>query len=155
MSRRRGRGCGSSAGRLVHPPHSMRVVEACSAAAARGAAFVRSHCRPRITEVHSVAACAASAQSQSLHGTFPSCHQRRKLHGQFSYAAGDAASYAWRRFDKTAPGHAERGIPGAGKKSRNEIPFACDAIMYELYVILYYIVWAHLSGTQRPCTRIP
>ena len=43
----------------------MRVVEACSAAAARGAAFVRSHCRPRITEVHSVAACVASAQSPS------------------------------------------------------------------------------------------
>ena len=43
----------------------MRVVEACTAAAARGAAFVRSHCKPRITEVHSVAACAASAQSPS------------------------------------------------------------------------------------------
>ena len=34
----RGRGRESSAGRLAHPPHSMRVVEACSAAAARGAA---------------------------------------------------------------------------------------------------------------------
>ena len=30
--------------------------------------------------------------------------------------AGDAASYAWRRFDKTTPGHAERGIQGAGKE---------------------------------------
>src|SRR6185437_14270031 len=54
--RRRGRE--SSAGRLAHPPHSMRVVETCSAAAARGTAFVRPHCRPRFTEVHSVAACA-------------------------------------------------------------------------------------------------
>jgi len=63
VSRRRGRG--SSAGRLAHPPHSMRVVEACSAAAARGAAFVRPHCRSRITEVHSAAACAASALSPS------------------------------------------------------------------------------------------
>ena len=43
----------------------MRVVEACSAAAARGATFVSPHCRPRITEVHSAAACAASAQSPS------------------------------------------------------------------------------------------
>ena len=43
----------------------MRVVEACSAAAARGAVFVRTHCRPRITEVHSAAACATSAQSPS------------------------------------------------------------------------------------------
>ena len=65
MSRRRGRGRGSSAGRLALLPHSMRVVEACSATAARGAAFVRSHCRPRVTEVHSAAACAASAQSPS------------------------------------------------------------------------------------------
>ena len=59
VSRRRKRGRESSAGRLAHPPHSMRVVEACSAAAARGAAFVRPHCRPHITEVHSAAAYAA------------------------------------------------------------------------------------------------
>ena len=65
MSRRRGRGRGSFTGRLAHPPHSMRVVEACSAAAARGSAFVRSHCRSHITEVHSAAACIAAAQSPS------------------------------------------------------------------------------------------
>ena len=65
VSSRRRRGRESSAGRLAHPPHSMRMVEACSAAAALGAAFVRSHCRPHITEVHSAAACAASAQSPS------------------------------------------------------------------------------------------
>ena len=34
----------------------------------------------------------------------------------FSYVAGDAARYAWRRPDKTAPGHAEQGIPGVGKE---------------------------------------
>jgi hypothetical protein len=34
----------------------------------------------------------------------------------FSYTAGDTASYTWRRFDKKALGHAERGIPGAGKE---------------------------------------
>ena len=65
VSRRRRRGRESSTGRLAHPPHSMRVVEACSAAAARGAAFVKPHCRPHITEVYSAAACAASAQSPS------------------------------------------------------------------------------------------
>ena len=43
----------------------MRVVEEYPAAVARGAAFVRSHCRPRITKVHSVAACAAPTQSPS------------------------------------------------------------------------------------------
>ena len=74
------------------------------------------------------------------YGTFPSCLLRRKLHNPFSYVAGDAACYAWRRFDKTALGHAERGIPGAARKSRREISFACDAIIYEQYVILYYIV---------------
>jgi len=55
----------SSARRLAHPPHLMRMVEACSVAAARGTAFVRSHCAPRITKVHSAAACAAPAQSPS------------------------------------------------------------------------------------------
>ena len=67
MSRRRGHRLEreSSSGRLAHPPHSMRVVQACSAAAARAAAFVRPHCAPRITEVHSAAACAAPAQSPS------------------------------------------------------------------------------------------
>ena len=67
VSRRRGRGIEreSFAGRLAHPPHSIREVEACSAAAARGAAFVRPHCGPRITKVHSAAACAALAQRPS------------------------------------------------------------------------------------------
>ena len=69
------------------------------------------------------------------HDTFPSCRLRRKLHGPFSYVAGDAASYAWRCFDKTAPGHAERGIPGAGKEFQREIAFACNAIIYEQYAI--------------------
>ena len=72
------------------------------------------------------------------HGTFPSCHLRRKLHDPLSYVAGDAASYTWHCFDKTAPGHTGRGTPGAGKDIRRKISFACDAIMYEQYDILYY-----------------
>jgi len=67
VSRRRRRGREFSTGRLTHLPHSMRVVEACSTAAACGAAFVRPRCRPHITEVHSAAACAASAQSHLPH----------------------------------------------------------------------------------------
>jgi len=62
VSHRQGRGRKPSAGSSVTHPHSMRVVEACSTTAARGAAFVRPHCRPHITEVHSAAACAASAE---------------------------------------------------------------------------------------------
>jgi len=74
VSRKRGRG--SSAGRLAHPPHSMRMVEACSTAAARGAAFVRPHCRPHITEVHSAAASAQSpsAALNGYDGTTPFHH---------------------------------------------------------------------------------
>ena len=76
VSRRRGRGRESSAGRLTHPPHSMRVVEACSAAVARGAVFVRPHCRPHITEVHSAAASAQSpsAALNGYDGTAPFHH---------------------------------------------------------------------------------
>ena len=37
--------------------------------------------------------------------------------------------------DKTAPGHEER-----------EIPFACDAIMYEQYIMLYYIAGPTCRG---------
>jgi len=125
---RRRRGCESSAGRLAHPPHSMRVVEACSAAAARGAAFVRPHCRPHITEVHSAAACAASAQSPSAalngyDGTAPFHH--------IAYAASYTAvqlrgrlwqATPWRRFDKTGHDYAGQKIPtGKASKSRNKI----------------------------------
>ena len=79
-----------------------------------------------------------------------------------SYTARSATLQAtpqatpWHRFDKTEHGYAGRRIPaGKARKSRNEISFACNAIMYEQYVILYYIEWAHLSGTQRPCTHLP
>ena len=94
VSRRHGRGRDSSAGRLAHPPHSMRVVEACSAATARGAGFVRPHCRPHITEVHSAAACAASVQSpfaalNGYDGTTPFHHA--------AYAASYTARSATRQ----------------------------------------------------------
>ena len=150
MSRRRG----SSAGRLAHTPHSMRVVEACSAAAAHGAAFVRLHCRSRITEVHSAAACAVSAQSPSAalngyDGTAPFHHTAYAA----SYTARSATRQAtpqatpWRRFDNTGHGYAGRKIPtGRARKSRNEISVACNAMMSVQYVILYYIVGPTCRG---------
>ena len=166
VSHRRRRGRESSAGRLAHPPHPMRVVEACSAAAARGAAFVRPHCRPHIIELHSAAACAASAQSPSAalngyDGTTPFHHTAYaqatrpvQLRGSLRQATPQATP--WRRFDKTGHGYAGRRFPtGRARKSRNEISVACNAIMYVQYVILYHIDWAHLSGIQRPCTRLP
>ena len=161
MSHRRGRGRESSTGRLAHPPHSMRVVEACSTAAPRGAAFVRPHCRPHITEVHSAAVCAASAQSPSAAlmdmtarhlFIIPPTPQATR---PFSYAAGNAASYTLAPFRQDGAWICwTEESRGQARESRNEISFACNAIMYEQYVILYYIDWAHLSGTQRPCTRL-
>ena len=96
----------------------MREVEACSAAAARGAAFIRPHCRPHINEVHSAAACAASVQNPSAalngyDGTAPFHHTAYAA----SYTARSATRQAtpqattWRRFGKTGHGYVGRKIP--------------------------------------------
>src|SRR6185503_658965 len=103
-------------------------------------------------EVHSAAACAASAQSPSaaLNG-----YDGTALFHHTAYAASYTPRSAtlqatpqatpWRRFDKTGHGYAGRRIPRSrARKSRNEISFAWNAIMYELHVILYYIDWTHL-----------
>ena len=138
MSRRRGRRRGSSAGRLIHPPHSMRVVEACSAAAARGAAFDRHHYAPRITKVHSAAACDAPAQSPSvaLIG-----YDNTALFHHAGYAASYAArSATWQATPLATPGAVPTrqrldilngGLQEQAREYRGEISFACDAIMYE------------------------
>ena len=125
----------------------MLMDKACSAAAERETAFVRPRCAPRITKVHSTAACAAPAQSPSaaLNGydgttLFHHAAYAASYTARLSYVAGDATGYIWHRPDKTAPGHDERRAPGAGKESRREISIACNAIMYGQYVILYYIV---------------
>ena len=75
----------------------MRVVEACSAAAARGAASVRPHCGLRVTKVNSASACAAPAQSPSAaligyDGTSLFHHAAYAASYPFSYVAGYAAS---------------------------------------------------------------
>ena len=71
-----------------------------------------------------------------------------------SNVAGDATSYVRLRPDKTAPGHDGRRAPGAGKGIQRGISFACDAIMYEQYVILYYIVGPTYRGPNS-CVRTP
>src|SRR6185436_5632176 len=65
VARRHGLEREPSAGRLARPLHLMQMDKAYSADAARETAFVRPHCAPRITKVHSAAACAAPAQSLS------------------------------------------------------------------------------------------
>ena len=82
-----------------------------------------------------------------------------------TYAASyPARSATWQATPQATPGdvltrqHLDMmngGFQEQARKSRREIPFACIAIIYEQYVILYYTGWAHLSGTQRPCTRLP
>ena len=154
MSRRRRRERESSAGRLAHPPHSMRVVEPCSAAATRGAAFVRPHCKPHNTEVHSAAAYAASAQSPStaLNGYDGMAGFHHTTYAA-SYTARSATLQAtpqatpWRRFDKTGHGYTGPRIPmGRARKSKNEISIACNAIMSVQYIILYYIIGPTCRG---------
>ena len=103
----------------------MQLDKACSADAACETAFVRPHCAPRITKVHSAAACAAPAQSKSaaLNGYYGTV-----LFHHAAYAASYTARVAtWQAtpsamsgivLDKTSPGHDghdERGTPGAGK----------------------------------------
>ena len=109
----------------------MRVVEARSAAAARGAAFVRPHCRPHITEVHSAAACATTAQSSSaaLIG-----YDGTTLFHHAAYAASyTARSATWQAMPLATPGAVSarqrlvmlnRGFKEQARKSRKEISFA-------------------------------
>ena len=135
--------------------------KACSAAAVCETAFVRPRCAPRITKVHSAAACAVPAQSPSaaLNGydgtaLFHHAAYAASYTARLSYVAGDTTSYVRFRPDKIAPGHDGRRAPGAGKGTQREISFACDAIMYEQYVILYYIVGPTCRGPNN-CVRVP
>ena len=107
MARRHGLEREPSAGRLARPLHLMQLDKACSADAARETAFVRPHCAPRITKVHSAAACAAPAQSPSaaLNGydgaaLFHHAAYAVSYTARLSYVAGVARH----RPDKTAPG---------------------------------------------------
>ena len=131
----------------------MRVIEACSTAAARRADFVRPHCRPHITEVRSAAACAASVQSPSaaLNG-----YDGTTLFHHVAYAASYTAVQLHYRQRRTLHpgavstrqrlGRLNRGFQEQARKSRSEISPACKAIMYEQYVILYYIVGPTCRG---------
>ena len=131
----------------------MRVVEACSATAARGAAFVRPHCRPRITEVHSAAACTASTQSPSAaligydvttlfhHAAYAASYMARSATLQATPQATPGTVSTRQRLDML-----NGGFQKQARKSRSEISSACKAIMYGQYVILYYIVGPTCRG---------
>ena len=153
MSSRRGRGRESSSGRLARPPHSMRVDEACSVATARRADFVSPHCKPCITEVHRVAACATPAQSPSAaligydgttlfhHAAYAASYTTRSAAWQATPQATPGAVSTRQRLDRLNGGFQEQP-----RKSRSEISPACKTIMYGQYVILYYIVGPTCRG---------
>ena len=116
----------------------MRMVEACSVAAARGTAFVRPHCAPRITKVHSAAACAAPTQSPfaALNG-----YDSTTLFHHAAYAASyTARSATWQATPLATSGAVPTRqrldmlngrLQEQRRKFRREISFACNAIMYE------------------------
>ena len=137
----------------------MLVVEACSATTARGAAFVRPHCASRITKIHSAAAPAQSPSAALIgydgtalfhHATYAASYTTRSATWQATPLATPGAVSTRQRLDMLNGRFREQA-----RKSRREIFSVCNDIMYEQYVILYYISWPHLSGTQRPCTRLP
>ena len=139
MSRRHGRGlmCEPSAGRLALPSHSMLVVEACSAAAARGAAFVRPHCVPRITKIRSAAAPAQSPSAALIgyddtvlfhHAAYAASYAARSATWQATPLATSGAVPTRQRLDMLNGGFQEQA-----RKSRRVNSFARDAIIYEQY----------------------
>ena len=48
----------------------------------------------------------------------------------------------------------DEGLREQARESKREISFACDAIMYEQYVILYYIIGPTCRGPNS-CVRTP
>ena len=109
------------------------------------AEFVSPHCRPRVTEVYSAAACAAPAQSPSAaligyDGT------------TFFHHTGYAASYTahsatWQVTPLATPGAAPTsqrldmlngGFQEQARKSRSMISFTCNAIIYDSMLLLLH-----------------
>ena len=114
----------------------MQMVEACSVATAHETAFVRPHCAPHITKVHSAAARAAPTQSPSaaLIG-----NDGTSLFHHAAYAASYAArSDMWQATPLATPGTVPTrrclgmlngGLQEQARISGREISFACDAII--------------------------
>ena len=156
MARRHGLEREPSAGRLARPLHLMQKDKACSAAAVCETAFVRPRCAPRISKVHSAAACAAPAQSPSAalngydgtalfhHAAYAASYTSRSATWQATPLATSGIVPTRQRLDMM-----NEGLQEQARDSRREISFACDAIMYEQYVILYYIIGPTCRGPNR------
>ena len=111
----------------------MLVVEACSATTARGAAFARPPYAPRITKVHSAAACDAPAQSPSAaligydgttlfhHATYAASYTARSATWQATPLATPGAVSTRQHLDTPDGRFREQA-----RKSRREISFSCD-----------------------------
>ena len=140
--------------RMTHPPTAFNAMDkACSAAAVHEIAFVRPRCAPRITKEHSGAACAAPAQSPPAalngydstalfhHAAYAASYTARSATSQATPLATSGAVPTRQRLDIL-----NGGLQEQARISGREISFACDAIMYEQYVILYYIVGPTCRG---------
>ena len=131
-----------SAGRLALSSHSMLVVEARHGT--RGSLCQASLCIAYYQGTQCSRLCRTRVEPVCCikwirrHGTFPSCRLRRKLRGPFSYVTGNAASYPWRRSDKTSPG------AGNGIQKRDLLRLRRHD--YEQFINLYCIVGPTCRG---------
>ena len=123
--------------------------------------FDRPRCAPRITKEHSGAACAATAQSPpaALNGydsttLFHHAAYAASYTARLSNVAGDATSYDRPDLTRQRQDMMDEGLREQARESKREISFACDAIMYEQYVILYCIVGPTCRGSNG-CVRAP
>jgi len=68
--------------------------------------------------------------------------------------AGGATSYDRPDLTRQRQDMMDEGLREQARESKREISFACDAIMYEQYVILYCIVGPTCRGSNG-CVRAP
>ena len=68
--------------------------------------------------------------------------------------ADDATSYDRPDLTRQRQDMMDEGLREQARESKREISFACDAIIYEQYVILYYIVGPTCRGSNS-CVRTP
>ena len=140
--------------RKTRPPTAFNTMDkACSAAAVHETAFCQA---PLCAAYYQGAQCSRLSRARAGPPAALNGYDSTTLFHHASYAAsytaclsnmaGDATSYDRLRPDKTTPGHDGRRAPGAGEGIQREISFACDAIMYEQYAILYYNVGPTCRG---------
>ena len=88
------------------------------------------------------------------HDTFPSCRLRRSLHSRSATWQAKPLATSGSVSTRQRQDMMNKGLREQARESKEEISFACEAIMYEQYVILYYIVGPTCWGPNS-CVRAP